>query len=227
MIKFERFVLRTTDPDGARGFYAKILGHDRSVICPLYERALARGARPHWLGHLGVEDAERAATALVERGGTRLGPTLPTGDGGQVVVLRDPGGAVLAVATRLQKSSDTGVLWHVLNTNDTARATVNYAEVFGWELTGRLDLGAHGVFQQFAWHAGGDNVGAVGDIAARPGVHSHWLFFFEVEALDRAMEAIRGAGGSVIESTTLPNGQCVCVCDDPQGAAFALWTRAA
>jgi hypothetical protein len=226
MMTFCRFALRTTDADGARGFYAKILGHDRSAIWPLHEQALARGARPHWLGHLGVQDAERAVAAFVDRGAVRLGPA-PAEDGVQAVVLRDPGGAVLAVTTRprVDAEAGTGVVLHVLNTNDAARATVNYADLFGWGLTARVDVGAHGTFQQFAWRAGGENVGAIGDVAARPGVHPHWLFFFEVDALDPAIAATRGAGGVVIEVTTLPSSRRVCVCDDPQGAAFGLCER--
>jgi hypothetical protein len=222
MIKFCRIELRTTDAGGARDFYAKILGHDRSVIWPLHEQALARGAPPHWLGTLGVEDAERAAEAFVERGAARLGPTFPTSDGGQAVILRDSGGAVLAVATRPRGNTETGVVWHVLNTNNASQATTNYVEQFGWKATDRIDLGAHGIFQQFAWHAGGESVGAIGDIAGRPGVHPHWLFFFEVDALDRSIAAVRAAGGSWVEPSTLPNGQRVCVCHDPQGAEFAL-----
>jgi predicted enzyme related to lactoylglutathione lyase len=223
MTKFCRFDLRTTDAAGARDFYARILGHDRSVIWPLHEQALARGAQPHWLGTLGVADAERAATGFVERGATRLGPTPPTGDAGQGVVLRDPGGALLAVATPPRENTETGVVWHVLNTNNAVQATTNYVEQFGWKPTDRIDLEAHGTFQQFAWHTGGESVGAIGDIAGRPGVHPHWLFFFEVDALDPSIAAVRAAGGSLIEPSTLPNGQRVCVCHDPQGAEFALW----
>lgn len=224
---FFRFDLRTTDVPGARDFYARILGHDRAVIWPLHEQALARGARPHWLGYVGVDDAERAAAAFVERGATRLGPTPRVADGGPGVVLRDPGGAILAVAPRPSGDEEGGarVAWHVLNTNDAARATTNYADLFGWLPAGRADMGAHGAFQQFAWHAGGENVGAMGDVAGRPGVHPHWLYFFEVEDLDTAIATIRAAGGVVVDSTTLPSGVRVCVCDDPQGAAFALAER--
>jgi len=174
-----------------------------------------------------VNDAERTAAAFVERGATRLGPTLPTGDGGQAVVLRDPGGAVLAVATRPQSTPEPAVdvVWHVLNTNEAVCATRNYTDLFGWELGGRVDRGPHGVFQQFAWRAGAENVGAIGDIAGRPGVHPHWLFFFEVDALDPTVAAMRCAGGVAVEHTMLPSGQRACVCDDPQGAAFALCER--
>jgi predicted enzyme related to lactoylglutathione lyase len=224
-----RFALRTTDADTARDFYATILGHRRAEIWPLHEQARARGARPHWLGHIEVEDAERAAAAFLERGATPLGPTLSTPDGGRSVILRDPGGAVLALATRSQPDPVAGadVVWRVLNTNDATRAAKNYAELFGWEMTALVDLGARGVFQQFAWHAGGESVGAIGDIAARPGVHPHWLFFFEVDVLDPSLAKARDAGGVVVEVAALPSGRRYAVCDDPQGAAFGLCERGA
>ena len=37
--------------------------------------------------------------------------------------------------------------------------------------------------------------------------------------------ATRAAGGLVLDPIVLPSGERVCVCDDPQGAAFALMER--
>jgi uncharacterized protein len=221
--RFCRFELRTTDADAARTFYEKVLGHERAVIWPLHEQALARGAPPHWLGNLGVEDVERATAAFVERGATRLGPTRPTRDGRQAGVLRDPGGAVLALTTppRAPTEVTVDVAWHVLNTKEAVRAATNYRELFGWDFT----LGAHGAFQEFAWRPGGTSVGAIADVAGRPGVHPHWLFFFGVDALDAAVAATRAAGGVVVDHVMLQGGARACVCDDPQGAAFGLRER--
>jgi len=224
MTDFCRFELRTTDPAAAHRFYATILGHERAVIWPLHEQALARGARPHWLGYLGVQDVEGTAAAFIDRGASRLGPAPVTCAGGQAVVLRDPGGAVLALTT--PPSPDTKasveVVWHVLSTNNLARALESYRALFGWEWTERIQLDQHHTFQQFAWCAGGPSVGAIADVAGRPSVHPHWLFFFAVDELEPAMAATRAAGGVVLEPIVLPSGQRICVCDDPQGAAFAL-----
>jgi predicted enzyme related to lactoylglutathione lyase len=227
MVKFCRFELRTTDAEAARAFYARILGHDRAVIWPLHEQALARGARPHWIGYLGVQDVELALAQFIERGATQLGPAPPTVAGGRAIVLRDPGGAIVALSTPPPENVEptVAVVWHVLNTNDVARATANYSELFGWSVTGHFDLGAEGAFQQFAWQPGGDSVGVLGDIAARPGVHPHWLFYFEVDALEPAMIVTREAGGLALEPLTLPSGERLCVCDDAQGATFGLRER--
>jgi predicted enzyme related to lactoylglutathione lyase len=225
MTKFCRFDLRTTDADSARAFYREILGHDRAVIWPLHEQALARGARPHWLGRIGVPDVERIAEAFVDRGAMRYGPTQTMADGGQFAVLRDPGGAVVAVGTPpATTDASVDVVWHVLNTNDVARATANYCELLGWEVRDRLEH-LQGGFHELAWTAGGPSVGAIADVAGRQGVHPHWLFFFEVDSLERAMTAARAAGGVVLEPILLPSGERICVCDDAQGAAFGLRER--
>jgi predicted enzyme related to lactoylglutathione lyase len=227
MVKFTRLDLRTTDADAARAFYAKILGHDRATVWPLHEQALARGARPHWLGSLGVHDVERASAAFLERGATPLGPPRTASGGGQTAVLRDPGGAIVAVSTPppSNASSSLEAAWYVLNTNDAARAIVNYRELFGWEVQERIEVPGQGMFHPFAWRAGEKSAGLIADITGMPGRHPHWLFFFSVDALEPAMDATRGAGGLVLDPIVLPSGERVCACDDPQGAAFGLMER--
>jgi predicted enzyme related to lactoylglutathione lyase len=115
--------------------------------------------------------------------------------------------------------------WCVLNTNDVAKALVNYHELWGWEIKPRVDLPGHGGFHPFAWHAGGPTAGAIVDVTGVQGRHPHWLFFFPVDVLERAIETTRAAGGLVLDPIVLPSGERVCVCDDPQGAAFALLER--
>lgn len=238
MIRFCRFDLRTTDADAARAFYGKVLGHDRASVWPLHEEALARGAKPHWLGQLGVTDPDAVAEAFVVRGAVRLGPTRPTADGGRAAVLRDPGGALLAVGTQPPPAPEAApslsVLFHVLHTRDAAQALTNYRDLFGWEPTDRVDLGARGSFQNVTWggaretsgETSGETVAAVGDVAETPGIHPQWLHFLEVPSLDRALDAVRASGGVPLEPLTRTNGDRVCACNDPQGAAFGLYERA-
>jgi predicted enzyme related to lactoylglutathione lyase len=223
MTRFTRFELRTTDVAGARAFYAAVLGAEaaRLGVVALPAEAAARGAPPHWLGHIGVDDVERVAAAFVARGAARLGPTRPSSAGGQVAVVRDPGGAVLALEAPPAETSDA-VVWQVLSTADVARTAESYAALFGWTLGDRLDLGPLGDYHLFGWEAGGPSVGAMADVAGRPGVHPHWLVHFGVAALAPALAAVRAAGGEVITEAALPGGARVGVCHDPQGAIFAL-----
>jgi predicted enzyme related to lactoylglutathione lyase len=112
--------------------------------------------------------------------------------------------------------------WHVLNTSDAPRARTSYRDLLGWDVAD----GEPGAFLPFAWQAGGPTAGAIADIAGRSGVHPHWLFFFDVDALEPAMAATREGGGVTVEPVVLPDGRRACVCDDPQGAAFGLRERA-
>lgn len=227
MTRFYHFDLRTTDAAAARRFYGAVLGHERALIWPLHEQALARGAKPHWLGNLGVADPELTAKQFVDRGASPLGPARAASDGRQVAVLRDPGGALLAVSSLPAGDAvpTLDVAYHALNTTNVARAQADYTELFGWSLTDAIDLGADGSFQQFAWQAGGETVGGLGEIAGRPGVHPQWLYFFAVDSLDSALIATRAAGGLALDPMTLASGARACVCDDPQGAAFGLCKR--
>lgn len=221
MIRFCRYLLRTTDVGAARAFYAAVLGRDDLAIVPLHESALARGARPHWLGLIGVDNIDGTAEAFVARGAVRLGPTA-RGALGEFAMLRDPGGALVALTKPTSTGAESGVVWHTLSTNDFARTSAAYCELFGWQLGAAHDYGALGVFHDFAWQPGGATVGSMCDIRGRAGRHPHWLFHFRVAALAPAIAAVRAAGGLALEPLALPDGTHVAVCDDAQGAAFAL-----
>jgi uncharacterized protein len=217
-----RFVLRTTDAPAARTFYSSLLGHDRLSIVPLHEQALARGARPHWLGQVEVDDVETFVRAFVEHGAEALSPVGTFPDGRRFAVLRDPGGAIVGLTSPGPHDETRTIVWHQLNTNDRARVEKAYTTVFGWHLTQLVTHPEHGDFQQFTWPGGGDDVGAIFDIQGRPGRHAHWLFHLRVDDLDRAVATVREAGGVALGPFPLSNGERVAVCDDPQSAAFAL-----
>jgi predicted enzyme related to lactoylglutathione lyase len=80
----------------------------------------------------------------------------------------------------------------------------------------------HGVFQNFRWSGTQHDCGAITDITGKPGRHPHWLFQFQVADLARATDYVRAAGGLVLGPFDGPDGERIAVCDDPQGAAFAL-----
>jgi len=189
-----RYVLRTTNADAARAFYAAVLGHDRATIVPLHEQALARGARPHWLGQIEVDDVDAAAAAFVELGAERLGPTVAFPDGRSFTVLRDPGGAVVSVTSEgPADATPLPVAWHQLNTTQLDRTVHAYTTLFGWHLTARTTHPEHGVFDHFAWGQHGADTGAFTDIAGLPGRHPHWLFHLRVPNLSRDRARARGA----------------------------------
>lgn len=227
---FFHFTLRTHDTANARSFYADVLGAGARDVVQLHEQAVARGARPHWLGYLQVEDVDDATAAFLKLGATALGPKWVNREGLEAAVLRDPGGAVVALARRPAATHELGgppdpeIPWCQLNTIDVDRAKEQYRTLFGWSFGDPIDLGEHGTFHPFAFERGRLPVGWMTDIFGRTGRHPHWLFHFRVPVLEPAMEAVERGDGRVIATYRLGLDTRIAVCDDPQSAAFALRT---
>lgn len=239
---FVSYDLRTTDLDAAEAFYGAVAGWrvprsgdsraffagEQRVgsLMALPERARAQGAPAHWLGQVGVEDVEASARRVVALGGQQLGPVLPTADGGRLATLKDAQGAVFAVSSGGRERRPEVIVWHELYTTDRARAWSAYAELFGWRASSLLELGPPvGAYQLFTWEGAERDMGAMGDMARLPGVHTHWLFYLAVKDLDAALAKTRELGGVVINGPMqVPGGSRVAQCEDPQGAAFALST---
>lgn len=217
--RFCRYELRTTNPNGAKVFYAALFGREDLIIRELPISARTRGAPAHWLGYLSAAATGGSLVTLQrwnDYGAIPIGAR--TGEG---AVVRDPGGAMLAL-TDSAEVVDAGVDMHVLLTPNAGRAAQIYVELFGWVLTERFELGSSGSFQQFAWSAGEPNAGAIGDIAGRPGVHAQWQFFFAAKSFDAALAYTRENGDTVLDPIELPTGRRIAACEDPQGAAFGL-----
>jgi hypothetical protein len=210
---FVRWTLRTSDVDAARAFYDGLLEEGAPDVSELPASLRARGAKPHWLGYLAAADIVRTIDAFVARGATRLG-------NGELV--RDPGGAILALMSQ-QETSRRDVVWQQLLTPDPERAKRDYAELFGMKLGARVEIPRLGAVDQFGWGVD-EPSGSIGDIAGKPHIHPQWLFFFRTTDLERGASHVRANGGIVLDPNTLPDGRRVAVCDDPQGAQFALMT---
>jgi len=234
---FLRYDLRTTDPDAARAFYAEAIGLDipdgmasaSSALAAwvLHEQARARGAPPHWLGHVGVDDVEAAAARIVDHGGARLGPTIEARDGAAYATLRDPWGAVLSVRARAPQPAVSPVAWHHLHTTDVDRAWPAYAALFGWTRVDAVDAAdpPEGA-RLFAWDGAGTASGSMANTARAAGVHVHWLYYFPVADLDAALAKVTARGGRPGAAAVLPNGDRIAPCEDPQGAAFGVHEEA-
>src|SRR5688500_2091419 len=140
---FVRWTLRTSDVDAARSFYEALLEEGAPDVSELPANLRARGAKPHWLGYLATPELDPTIAAFVARGATRLG----NGE-----LLRDPGGAILAL-TSARDRSRRDVVWQQLLTSDPERAKRDYGELFGMTRGARVEVPPHGAFDQFAWGA--------------------------------------------------------------------------
>ncbi|MBN8227818.1 VOC family protein [Corallococcus macrosporus] len=222
------YELRTSRPDDARRFYSSVLGTPAvGEITVLPEAAAARGAPSHWLGHLDVPDLEPAVQRFIAQGAERLGPPRRSAEGILSTVLRDPFGAVVALTSRMGRETHAELAWHELHTLDQERAFALYSGLFGWRPTETLQLSPEvGTYQQFTWREDARSVGAACSTARLPHIHPHWLFYFAVDDLDRALAAVEAGGGLVAGGPhVMPGGSRVAPCEDPQRAAFGLCQR--
>lgn len=242
---FRRYVLRTTDLEAAATFYGRLLGWqvrwqtDGGVFVdaatslqaepprmaelePLPERARSQGAPAHWLGLLAASDVPMDTQRWLQAGAQARGP-LQQGERGLLQALRDPQGAAMGLCS----SADTpslGVAWHQLHVPDADLARSTYAALAGFFPGEDLDLGPPwGWYRGFRGAVDGPPLGAMLSNSATPHIHTQWLFFLPTQDIESALRRVCTLGGRVVSGPlALTSTLRALVCEDPQGAAFAL-----
>ena len=249
---FVWYELMTSDPAAATAFYTKVVGWTAADsgmpgmkytlvsagadqvggIMATPEEARAMGAPPAWTGYIGVADVDAAAAAITAAGGTQHHPPDDIPGIGRFAVMADPHGAAFIVfrgtspdgAPQAAPNAPGHVGWHELHAGDGAAAFDFYSKQFGWEKHEGMDMGPMGVYQLFglAGSAPDRSIGGMmTKMAETP--HPHWLYYFNVDAIDAAAGRVTGAGGKVVNGPMeVPGGQWIINAIDPQGAMFAL-----
>jgi uncharacterized protein len=243
---FAWYELITTDTAAAEAFYAKVVGwgaQDASTpdlaytvftagnvsVCGLMdlpEEGRKMGARPRWMGYVVVNDVDATADRIKRLGGAVYVP--PTNSNiGRISVVADPQTATLALVKGLKphrrQPVELGkpgrVGWHELLAVDREKAFAFYGEIFGWRKAD-AEISQMHTYQLFS--VGGQTMG--GMFTKRPiEPLPFWLFYFNVDDIDSAMERVKSAGGEVFEGPLeLLGGVWIARCADPQGAVFAL-----
>lgn len=188
-----------------------------------------------WVVILAVADVAAATDAVVTAGGKVFTPPTSLGTRGEIAVVADPQGAIVAL---LQTGGDDpvdagagvangGFLWNELWAENVDSAAQFYQNIAPYTL------------EKLTFNAGGNNIpyrvlSSQGH--ARAGIRPNpvpdstprWQSYLRVDSLG-AMEAILSKvptlGGSVLMMTTeRPEGGYVSVIEDPSGAVVALQT---
>mgnify|MGYP001282456340 CR=1 FL=1 len=245
--------LMTSDTQAAGRFYSSVLGwsvkpmsmdpgHPYDLFelgegdkCPgiggmmPLPAELAGHVPPNWSGYVAVDDVDRTAREFQESGGTihRQPEDIP--QVGRFAVVADPHGAVLNIMTPLPmddmpppppEGAPGTVGWHELYAADLEEAFDFYGRVFGWTKDSDFDMGEMGYYRIFAEHGK-----PVGGMMKRPeSVPAPcWVYYFNVESVEAAMERIRAGGGQVLNGPMeVPGGSWIAQCTDPQGAFFCI-----
>lgn len=213
---------------GAPYTLLSVEGQPVAGLMAIDDAARAGGARPGWIGYVGVADVDAQLAGLVEAGGKVHRPAADIPGVGRFAVVGDPQGAVFCLFSGLSAAPPAvpapgtpgTVGWHELCAVDQAAALTFYSAQFGWRAGEAFDMGPAGRYQLFRT-GGGD----VGGIMTRPSpdMPPFWLFYFNVPALDATLARVTDGGGQVPGAPmAVPGGAWVAQCLDPQGAAFAL-----
>ena len=240
--------LMTTDLPGATAFYRSVIGWNVTDAGMGWPYMIANagetpvgglmelpkpvrdgGGQPAWTGYVGVANVDEAAGRLGDAGGSVHKAPDDIPGVGRFAVVGDPQGAVFTLFTpgpggpppTPAGATPGRVGWHELWAGDQAAAMSFYADMFGWTKGDAIDMGQMGTYQLFK--TGGSE--AVGGMMTKTDSmpHPFWLYYFNVDSIDAAVERNRSAGGELKNGPMqVPGGQWIAHCQDPQGAMFAM-----
>lgn len=250
------YELMTTDPDAATAFYGSVVGWTISDpiggdqdyrmigrsdggfaggVLGLTGEMQQHGARPIWLGYVGVDDVDATVSKIEAKGGKALMPAFDIPQG-RIAMVADAQGNPFYVmkpippADKPEGESDVfsataeqRVGWNELTTSDPAAARDFYGDLFGWTSEDFMPMGELGEYRFFA-HSG-TTIGAV--CKPMPGGSSGWRYYIRVPSISAAIDAVKGGGGTVsMGPHEVPGGDHIIIGNDPQGAEFALVGKA-
>lgn len=244
------YELLTSDADAAANFYGKVVGWSSADsgqegmdyrilstptgqvggLMPLTAEMKAGGARPCWMGYVGVDDVDACAERIKAASGTIHMPPQDIPGIGRFAFVADPQGVMFYIMCGASDEPSAAFAadaplqghcaWNELSTTDPDGALAFYTKEFGWRQEGDMDMGPLGKYQ-FLWHGPG-MIGAIMPKMVEMPV-PFWTYYFRVIDIDKAVAAITENGGTIIqEPIEIPGGDFSLNAVDPQGAAFAL-----
>ena len=244
------YELMTTDMKAAEPFYRTVVGwtsapfegspqpytmFSRSGEVPvagLMTKPAELDAPPFWAMYVGVPRLEEAAAHITRLGGAECSPVIEVPTVGRMQMMRDPQGASFYIYEPAnsdqppEQAPEIGeASWHELMTTDAPAAMKFYSEVFGWQPSEAMDMGAMGKYQMF-----NRPHGMIGGMMNKPPEMAHvppnWQIYFRVPDITSAVERIKANGGQILNGPMeVPGGDVIVNAMDPQGAAFSLHAR--
>jgi predicted enzyme related to lactoylglutathione lyase len=245
--RFVWYELITTDVERARSFYANVLGWGtQEVAMPgmaytlftvgeasvsglmnLPEDAKKMGAKPRWIGYVGVDDVDATTDLIKQLGGAIHLPPTDFYNFSRFAVVADPQTATFGLISwlrpghSLQAELDMPgrVGWHELLAADREKALAFYSALFGWQRA-EANVGPKGTYQLFS--SGQQRIGGMVTKPSTVSVSS-WVYYFNVGDIDAAAKRVKAGAGQILEGPIeVPDGSWIFQCLDPQGAMFAL-----
>lgn len=250
--RFLWYELQTTDLNAATAFYSKVLGWGSmpagmvdmeytlmkagetpvAGVMELPEHLRAHKVPPHWIGYVGCDDLDQTVAQAQKLGATlHFGPhDIP--NIGRFAVIGDPQGAAITLYTPADSSGPDdepgigNVAWNELTTTDYKAAWKFYQELFGWEEMQALDMG-EGLGMYFMFGRNGRMLGGMWNKPADMPMPPNWCYYVRVKDTKELAPVITANGGTIINGPMeVPGGDWVAQALDPQGAVFAVHSKA-
>jgi uncharacterized protein len=242
--------LATTDVDGAKSFYADLLGVDVQSAPGdpketggygflMKDGKMVAGIGPvqsgeghsAWASYVKVDSADEIAEKAKDAEGTVFfGPADLPNESGRVAMLRDPSGAFIGVVQQdrhpgAQLVNEPGTwTWNNLMTRDMDGAKDFYGKVFGWTAThieGAPDFVWMWQVDGQRWPEGMAGLMEIGDDLPAD-MPAHWQVYFVVESADEAIKNSKAAGAKLgFGPLDIPSGRMATLVD-PQGAVVSI-----
>lgn len=208
------------NPDPAAGGYTMLMlgGKTVAAVGPLQQE----GMPPTWTTYVSVADADAAAAAARDAGGSVMVPPMDVLDAGRMAIVADPMGAVTGVwQPRNMHGADVvnvpgALCWNELETRDVEAAKAFYPRVFGW--------GVKSGDGYTEWTLDGNSVAGMMAMGEQwpAEVPSHWMVYFAVDDCDAAVKRAQDLGARVwVPPMDIPVGRFAML-SDPQGAMFSV-----
>jgi uncharacterized protein len=237
-------------PPGGPGSYlaARLDGRD---VAGITSQPPGAPAAPAWATYIAVDDADAAAAAVLDAGGSVLAEPFDIFEAGRSAMLADPAGATFFVWQAGEHKGAQVVNapgswnWSDLHASDVDGAKAFYGAVFGWEprpvsfgedegtmwcLPGyaeALEERDPGLRRRHAEAGAPEGFSdAVGWLLHDADAPPHWAVTFAVDGTDAAAERAVQIGGTVVVAPFDAGPTRVAVLADPQGATFSISTYA-
>lgn len=242
------YELLTTDVNAAEKFYKAVLGWDVEDsgqpgmdyrlsyagetaiggMMKMPEQALEAGAKPVWLGYVGVDDVDQTVSEILAAGGSVQMPAFDVPEVGRMAMVTDPDGIpfyVMRGAT--DDTSESFAIneighcgWNELAAKNLDGAVKFYSEQFGWTTGFEMDMGDMGFYKFFEQK--GNAIGGMMQASENAGP-AMWTFYFRVANIDAAAEKITTAGGKILHGPAqVPGDDFIINGLDPQGVLFSV-----
>ena len=236
--------LMASDVAAAQKFYGAVVGWTFEAQMPEYSVTQTNGvgmggimATPEnlkgmpsfWSGYIHVTDVDASCAKIKKLGGKIHREPWDVPHVARMAVVGDPTGANFNIMQpypresggQLPPSTVLGAVgWNEAHVGDLDSAWAFYTAMFGWTKGTVMAMGTMGNYMMF--QIGGKDVGGMmkkQEMLPMP----MWLYYFNVDGIDAAVERITKAGGKIAMGPhQVPGGNWIVSAFDPQGANFNL-----